>query len=244
MANSNEAAKILKQLEEGTREIYARYEGLIEQNEKKAREKERAIRAEYAAAANAAAARSRIDLNNTLERMADAGMVRSGETVQASLAANADRNRALAQLDAQKAKDLSELSLGQTQTELDLRLAADEQVAAMRNEAQKAAREQANADREYALAEKEYQLKASAASGSGSGSGGNEALVLSQSPYELLQEIVKQNTSYHRDKGYKAIDRTGIRNAVISLCRDKNLSVRYRYELYLYAKGLGYLPEE
>ena len=97
-------ATLLKRLEEGTEAIWKRYEAAVNQRSAEARQSKRMLEEEYARAASEASARARIDYSNTLERMADSGMTQTGETVQATLAANADRNRALSSLAVQKAQ--------------------------------------------------------------------------------------------------------------------------------------------
>jgi hypothetical protein len=109
MSMKNQSLSILQQMEEGTREIYSQYEKLLQNAKAEFDHRETRILSEHAAAANAASARAKIDLKNTLEKMADSGFVRSGETVQTAIAHNAARNQALSVLDAQKVSALSDL---------------------------------------------------------------------------------------------------------------------------------------
>ena len=74
MAQSEKAKEILRRLQEGTSEIYARYESLIRSNDAAYKAKMEEVDRDYAAAANMASAQAKIDLKNTLEKMALSGL--------------------------------------------------------------------------------------------------------------------------------------------------------------------------
>lgn len=244
---------LLKRMEEGTSEIYKRYESLIEASDEAYRKKEKAIRADYAAAANEAAARARIDLNNTLERMADSGYIHSGETVQAQISANASKNNALTSLAVRKGKDLAALENERAKERAHYALEAAKEASAYETESLTQIRDQENRDREFYAAQAqraeenrlaEERLKLEQAKAEQTDSEASEGLVPSRSVYDYFDSIVKQNTRYEKDKGYKVINRTKIGKALRGILQDETLSLSYRYEMYLYAKSMGYLNEK
>lgn len=234
MAKKEQSLSILQQMEEGTREIYSRYEKLL-QNAAAGYDKQKEwIQRDYAAAANQASARSKIDLKNTLEQMADSGYVNSGETVHATIAGNAARNNALSALEIQKAKALSELETEKNQNETSLLSAAEKEVGQYREKMMDRKREEEEAQRKHEL----ELVKQSAKNNEEEK---EEGITPKKSAYDYVEDIVKDNTKYYPKKGYNVIDRKGILQALTLVIRDENLSYRYRYEMYLYAKSLGYI---
>ena len=246
---------LLKRMEEGTSAIYKRYESLIRASEKAFEKRERALDADYAAAANEAAARARIDLNNTLERMADSGYIHSGETVQAQLAANASKNSALTGLAVRKAKDRAELESSKAREREQYALAAAQEATQYERDLASQILEQENRDREFQanqaqkavenrLAEERLTLEKEKAAREEEAKEESDGLKPSRSVYDYFDSIVEQNTRYERDKGYKVINRTKIGKALLGILKDDTLSLSYRYELYLYAKSMGYLTND
>lgn len=257
MANRYNTSEWLKRLEEGTAEIYSRYQRLADVSRANYDAKRKALDREYADAANALSATSKIDLKNSLERMADAGYVTSGETVHATLAANTAKMGALSQLEQKKAEERSELDRLAMEEETERSNQASREAADFRREMEESARDQANRDREFEAAEKqrafenqmaqekwalekETQTKAST-SASKKSEEEDEGLRPSRSVHEFLQDIVDRNTKVYENKGYKVENRTAIAKAIEGVVKDENISARYRYELYLYAKSLGYV---
>ena len=68
-------------------------------------------------------------------------------------------------------------------------------------------------------------------------------MVPNKNAYAYFDDIVKQHTRYVPDKGYKVVDRKAIRKAITGIVKDEKLSQQYRYELYLYAKSMGYITD-
>ncbi len=257
MATRDQASEILKRLEEGTDQIYSRYENLIRASDARYDQQIRVLDRDYADAANQASARAKIDLKNTLEKMADGGYVRSGETVQAHLSSNAARSSALATLAAQKNKDRASFETQKSSAALELSAKGQEEAERWRDNMMESYRDQINRDREFEAAEKqrvlENQLKQqelslkqqAASSGSSSGSSSDSdytGIVPKKSAYDYLKEIVDRYTTYSPQKDYKVVDRKAILQALNHMIRDTNLSRQYRYELYLYGKTMGYIP--
>lgn len=248
MASKNQTALILKRLEEGTAAIYDRYESLIRKSGQGLKSQLQDLEADYTKAANQVSARSKIDLKNTLEKMADGGMVNSGETVQATIAANADRSRAMSTLAAQKAKDRNALEREYADDESQMKFQAEKEVSDFQNEVLKAAREQENADRDYELKQQQIDLQKDrleldreTAAKNETAEEKEEGVKPSKSPYDLLSEIVKQNTRYNKKEGYKEVNRSEILKALSRVIHDTKISLSYRYELYLYGKSMGYI---
>lgn len=114
-----------------------------------------------------------------------------------------------------------------------------------------ALREQENLDREFEAQEKQRAFenamkkeslsleKAQTASAETKESG----IEPEKDAYEYVDDIIAQNTKYNKQKGYKVIDRTAILKAISAIVKDTSLSYRYRYEMYLYGKSLGYIKE-
>jgi len=243
MATKEITAKLLKRLEEGTQAIWKRYEEAMNQRTAEMGQSKRLLEEEYARAASEASARARIDHSNTLEKMADHGMTRTGEAVQATLAANADRNRALSALAVQKARDTADLESEARKAKNELSYRASQEEASLQKEVYEALREQENADREYELAKEELAWKKEESNKKGETAEKQEEWEPSRDPYQYLDSIVEGNTRYDWEKGYRVLNRKGVSQTVSRLLRDSNLSLRYRYELYLYARSLGYLAD-
>lgn len=258
MAIKEITSSILKRLEEGTAQIYSQYEKLINASRANLHAKKKDLEKQYTAAANDAAATARIGLKNTLEKMADSGYVRSGETVQATLASNANKARALSTLALQKARDVASLESQGAQEELSLSQSAQKEAAQLRDDTLKTLLEQENRDREFqaleeqrrvenARAQEEIALKREeilaqkAASEAKEKEEKQKGIIPEKSAYEYLDDIVERNTKNYPKKGYKVVDRKAIYKAVDQIIRDTSLSQQYRYEMYLYAKSLGYL---
>ncbi len=269
MATKDITSSILKRLEEGTAEIYSRYRNLIENSKLSYQSKIKSLDQEYRAAANDASARAKIDLKNTMEKMADSGYVRSGETVHATLSANANRAAALSDLAVQKAKDVAALERESADREAQMADQAQKEAAQFEERMLESARDQENRDREYqAMLEQQKQetaakqeqqtfenrlaleklnlekAKQAAQSAAGKSSGSQEEGIRPAiTAYDYLDQIVARNTKRSENGNYKVIDRKGILKAVTMIIKDANLSRQYRYELYLYAKSMGYVSE-
>lgn len=261
MADKKLTTSILKRLEEGTAEIWSRYQKMIAASGAEYDRKRKELDSDYTAAANRAAAEARIGLNNTLEKMADSGYVRSGETVHATLSANAAKANALATLAAQRAKDRSALDVAETGAQAELNAGAQKEVSQFQNQMLEALRDQENRDRAYEaeeqqrayenrLAQEKLELEKSAqaakmtqATESKTSSQKETGVVPQKSAYTYLEEIVKRYTKKVQGKNYSTVNKTSVYKAVLEVIRDPNVSYQYRYELYLYAKSLGYIPE-
>ena len=174
-----------------------------------------------------------MDLKNTLEQMADSGYVKSGETVHATIAGNAARNKALSALEVQKAKDLSDLELDRGQKEAEITAAAEKEVGAYRDKIEDRMWEEEKARQEAENA----RLKAAEEAVKKE----EEGITPKKSAYDYVDDIVKKNTKYYAKKGYSVVDRKGILESLALVVRDEALSYRYRYEMYLYARSLGYI---
>lgn len=262
MAIKNLTTSILKRLEDGTAEIWSRYKNMIAASGAEYDRKRKELDSDYTAAANRAAAEARIGLNNTLEKMADSGYVRSGETVHATLSANAAKANALATLAAQRAKDRSALDIAETGAQAELNAGAQKEISQFQNEMLEALRDQENRDRAYEaeaqqrayenrLAQEKLELEKSVQSAkmaqeteSKTASSQKEGVVPKKSAYAYLGEIVKRYTKKVNGRNYSTVNKTGVYKAVLEIIRDPNVSYQYRYELYLYAKSLGYIPEK
>ena len=68
-----------------------------------------------------------------------------------------------------------------------------------------------------------------------------EGITPKKNAYDYVNDIVKKNTQYYAKKGYSVVDRKGILESLTTVIRDEALSYQYRYEMYLYAKSLGYI---
>ncbi len=260
MSIKDQTAALLKRLEDGTAQIWEQYKKRLDASAAGYRQKAKELEQEYADAANQASARAKIDLNNTLEKMADNGYVRSGETVQARISGNAAKNNVLGKLAVQKAKDRNALDLQQMEGETALSVAAQKEAAALQNQVLDQIRDQENRDREYQMekaqndaenriAREKLELEksrvtAELAREQAEAQEKESGITPKKSAYDYLDEIVKKNTTIDSKKGNKVVDRKGIFQAVTSILKDEGISYQYRYELYLYAKSLGYVSGE
>ncbi len=300
MATKNNTAQILKQMEEGTEEIFSRYEKLIRATEASYNSKIRALDKKYQKEASFASARADVDLKNMLERMADSGYTRAGETVQAQAYANAQRSAAMSALSLQHGEQVASFEAEKAKTSASLLAEAEKEIGEYKTGLYRAQLEQANLDREYEaqlqrdqraqenwakeyeaqlqrdqraqenwakeyeaqlqrdqreqenwvkeyeaarkqesyenhLAEEKLKLESSEKNGGSSG------IEPEMTAYDYLNEIVKKHTTYNNKERYKVVDRKGILQSISRIVKDTNISYRYRYELYLYGKTLGYI---
>ena len=269
MAIKDQASEILRRLQEGTDEIYSRYEQLIRASDAGYDQKIRDLDQSYYDAANQVSARAQIDLKNTLEKMADNGYLRSGETLQARIAANASRNASLDALSVQKARDKASFETQKSQAALTLRAKAGEETGTLKDTMMKAYQEQLNRDREFEIqqqkaeeerksAAEKLQLeqqklalekqKVAASQAQANKTAANAqntetGFTPSKSVYDYLDDIVKQNTTYNRKGKYHVINKSAVYRRLYDIFQDTSISYRYRYELYLYRKSMGYIPE-
>ncbi len=249
MSQSDAIKEYLKRLEDGSAQIRSRYESLASASDAQYRAKIDEMESDYAEAVNAASAQSQINLKNNLERMADAGYTRSGETVQATIAAGSDRAKILSALSSQRAKDRKNYESEMANARAGILLEGEKQAAEYENRAAETILAQQNADREYEAQQrqrafenemKKQSLALEAASKTKTEKA-DEGIVPDKDPYEYVQEIVKQNSKYNKKKGYTVVDRKAILLAISSVVKDTRLSYRYRYEMYLYGKSMGYI---
>ena len=265
MAIKDQASEILRRLEEGTDEIYSRYEQLIRASDAGYDQKIQNLNQDYYDAANRISAQARIDLKNTLEKMADNGYMRSGETLQARLSANASRNASLSALNVQKARDTAGYETQKSQAALTLRAEQGEALSNWKSSMMKAYQEQLNRDREFEIQQRkaeedqkkaaaelelarqkvaleQQKLAATTKKSAGSQSTDN-GFTPSKNVYDYLNDIVKQNTTYNPKGKYYVINKKAIYSSLYGILQDQSISNRYRYELYLYSKSMGYIPE-
>ena len=252
MANKDYTAKILQRMEEGTEEIYSRYEQLIRASEKSYDAKIGELENRYRNETRLASARAEVDLKNTLEQMADSGYTRSGETLQARAYANASRSAALAALATERAEGITLLESEKEKTSKELLAQAGKEANAQQTELERIQLEQTNWEREYEAkrmqeAEEnrlaEEKLKLESQNQEKEEEKKSEAIVPEKSVYDYLDDIVKKHTTYNNKKGYKTVDRKGILQSLSTIIKDTKISYRYRYELYLYGKSLGYITD-
>ena len=248
MAQSNLIKQLLKRLEDGTASIRARYESLAKASDAAYRAKLSGLEEDYTRAVNEASAQAQINLKNNLERMADAGYMRSGETVQATIAAGADRAKMLAALATEKAKNKKEYESEMASARAGIVLEGEKHASDYENQISEMILAQENADREFEAAERQravdnqIKMQTLAQSGQkGTAESKETGIVPKKDPYEYVQEIIKQNSKYNKKKGYTVIDRRAILLAISSVVKDTRLSYQYRYEMYLYGKSLGYI---
>ncbi len=252
--------ELLSRLTSETARIRQRYQELIRSGDAAYDAQLKELDRDYHSAARQASAEANISLKNNLEKMADAGYLGSGETVQATIAANNDRARTLQALAVQNAKDKSQI-LSQREADRNaLALKEEEAVSALQKQADQAIREEEKAAREEERAKREWQaqeeqrafdnsikLQTLALQQQESQKKESEekeaALTPEKDPYEYVDEIVKRNTTYDKKKGQKIIDRKAILKNLSLIIKDQNLSYRYRYEMFLYGKSLGYIKE-
>ena len=243
MAQTDQIKEILKRMDEGTEKIYSRYENLIRESAKGYDAALESIELEHAKEANAASARAKVDLKNTLEKMADSGYIHSGETVQATIAANSDRARALSDLAVQKAKDRAANEAKKAEKIAELGLMAEEEADAFQERMYSELREQENFEREEAAAQKQRDFENALAQQKAASEKKEKSFEPQKSPYDYVDEIVEQYTTYNKKKGYKEIDRKAILLAISAIVKDQSISYQYRYEMYLYGKSLGYIKD-
>lgn len=247
MAQTDQIKEILKRMEEGTEKIYSRYESLIRASNAGYEAAMKDLEADYAKEANAISARAKVELKNTLEKMADSGYIHSGETVQATIASNSDRARALSDLAVQKAKSKRSYESEKAQKAAELGLAAQQEIGTFQDRMQSEIREQENFEREQLAAEKQRNFENALAvqklNAQKESEKAEEKIQPKKTPYEYVDEIVKRYTTYNKKKGYKEIDRRAILLAISAIVKDKALDYRYRYEMYLYGKSLGYIKD-
>ena len=245
MAQTDTIKELLKRLEDGTAEIRSRYASLAGASDKSYQAKISALESDYAKAVNAATAQSQIHLKNNLEKMADAGYTRSGETVQATIAAGSDQAKMLSALAVQKAKDQKSYESEMASARANLELEGEKAAADYEKEVSQMILEQQNADRAFEAEERQRafdnQIKKQTLAQSSQEKKKEEGIVPDKSPYEYVQEIVKQNSKYNKKKGYTVVDRKSILLAISAVVKDTRLSYAYRYEMYLYGKSMGYI---
>lgn len=248
MAQSSIMKQLLKRLEDGTAAIRARYESLANASDAAYRAKLSGLEEDYNRAVNEASAQAQINLKNNLEKMADAGYVRSGETVQATIAAGSNRAKMLAALASQKAKDKRAYESEMESARAGIVLEGEKHASDYENQISEMILAQENADREFEAAERQRAAENRIAQQTlemnakkNSGESGEKGIVPKKSPYDYVQEIIKQNSKYNKKKGYTVIDRRAILLSISSVVKDTRLSYQYRYEMYLYGKSLGYI---
>lgn len=256
MSQSEQVKELLRRLQEGTASIYSRYESMIKASDAEYDAKIKALEGEYQRAAGQASAQAKIDLKNTLEKMADAGYLKSGGTVQATISANANRSAALSALSVQKAKDKKEYELGKEKAKTDLTLQGEKEASDFESQMNDAILQQENLEKEWEEQKKqrlfeqrmqeenlklERQLAQAKLGQTSKDSAKKSGITPEKDPYEYVDEIVKRNTKVNKKKGYKVIDRKAILLAISSIVKDTKLSYEYRYEMYLYGKSLGYV---
>ncbi|MBQ8911307.1 MAG: hypothetical protein IJY89_01905, partial [Clostridia bacterium] len=108
---------------------------------------------------------------------------------------------------------------------------------------------QENADREFEAEERQRafdneikrQTLEKTDTSKSKGEEEEDGFIPEKSPYEYVQEIVKQNSKYNRKKKYTVVDRKAILLAISAVVKDTRISYRYRYEMYLYGKSMGYI---
>lgn len=255
MSQTDTIKAYLKRLEDGSAQIRSRYQSLAEASDARYREKISRLDADYANAVNAASAQAQINLKNNLEKMADAGYVRSGETVQATIAAGADRAKMLSALTGDYTQNKKAYESEMAQAREEILLEGEKEAAERESRAAETLLAQQNADREFEAAQKqqafenemkkqslaqsraEFDYKVSKDKEETS----EEGIVPEKTPYEYVDEIVKQNSKYNKKKKYTVVDRKAILQAISSVVKDTRLSYKYRYEMYLYGKSMGYI---
>lgn len=234
----NLTKKLLEYLEDGSRQIYERYEAAVKtletERKRKLAEKEKETRSR----ANQIVADSELALKRNLEAMAENGYYAGGETVQARLAANADKNRQMTALSEEKAAFESELLREESEESEKLLREGEKEAREHEEEMTKLLLEQANRDREFEAEERERQSRKQAAQ---TESKEEKGLVPELSANAFLENLTTRYTRYDSDAKKKILDRLSLRKALDGVLRDSTLSLAYRYELYLIGKAMGYL---
>ncbi len=255
MSQTDTIKAYLKRLEDGAAEIRSRYKNLAAASDAEYRARISRMDADYKDAVSAASAQAQIHLKNNLEKMADAGYVRSGETVQATIAAGADRAKMLSSLRGDYTQEKQAVENEMSRARDGILLEGEKEAAEYENLAAETLLAQQNADREFEAAQKqrafenelkkqslaqskaEFEYKVSQEKKEKS----EEGIVPEKTPYEYVEEIVKQNSRYNKKKKYTVVDRKAILLAISAVVKDTRLSYKYRYEMYLYGKSMGYL---
>lgn len=255
MSQTDTIKAYLKRLEDGTAQIRLRYQNLAAASDDEYRARISRMDADYKNAVNTAAAQSQIHLKNNLEKMADAGYVRSGETVQATIAAGSDRAKMLSSLTSDYTQNKKAVESEMNRSRESLLLEGEKQAAEQENRAVETLLAQQNADREFEAAQKqraiENELKKQSLAQSKAEfeykvtnekkGKTEEGIVPEKTPYEYVDEIVKKNSRYNKQKKYTVVDRRAILQSISAIVKDTRLSYQYRYEMYLYGKSMGYL---
>lgn len=256
MSQTDTIKAYLKRLEDGTAQIRSRYQNLAAASDDEYRARISRMDADYKNAVNTATAQSQIHLKNNLEKMADAGYVRSGETVQATIAAGSDRAKMLSLLTSDYTQNKKAVESEMNRSRESLLLEGEKQAAEQENRAVEILLAQQNADREFEAAQKqramENELKKQSLAQSKAEfeykvtkeqkeKPEEEGVVPEKTPYEYVDEIVKKNSRYNKKKKYTVVDRKAILQSLSAIVKDTRLSYKYRYELYLYAKSMGYI---
>ena len=256
MSQTDTIKAYLKRLEDGTAQIRSRYQNLAAASDDEYRARISRMDADYKNAVNTATAQSQIHLKNNLEKMADAGYVRSGETVQATIAAGSDRAKMLSLLTSDYTQNKKAVESEMNRSRESILLEGEKQAAEQENRAVETLLAQQNADREFEAAQKqraiENELKKQSLAQSKAEfeykvtkeqkeKPEEEGVVPEKTPYEYVDEIVKKNSRYNKKKKYTVVDRKAILQSLSAIVKDTRLSYKYRYELYLYAKSMGYI---
>ncbi len=243
MSQTDTMKQYLRRLEDESAAIRSRYASLAAASDAQYRAKIEKLDMDYAAAVNEASAQSQINLKNNLEKMADAGYTRSGETVQATIAAGSDRAKMLSALSSQRAQDKKSYESEMARAREGIVLEGEKEAAEYENRATEMILAQQNADREFEATQRQRAVENELKQRSLAQEKKNEekGIVPEKNPYEYVEQIVKQNSQYNKKKGYTVVDRKAILLAISSVVKDKRLSYQYRYEMYLYGKSLGYI---
>ncbi|MBQ4037852.1 MAG: hypothetical protein IJC84_07000 [Clostridia bacterium] len=241
MAIKDYTKELMQRLQDGTQAIRARYEALTKKLKSDRLAEENALAEETRALKNAAAARSRIALQGELEQMADSGYLQSGEAVQARMAENARAVRAQSQIDSDAARSLDRIRSEYTEAALTLGEGEARELSSLRADTVGALRDEVKEQRETAEREAERAHEKELVLLRSSGADTAEGIEPKKSAYDYVDDVVKSATRYVPSKGYRVVDRKAILQRLSSLIRDEGISKRYRYEMYLYGKSLGYL---
>lgn len=249
MAQTDTIKEYLRRIEDGSAAIRARYESIAQASDARYRAKISKLDSDYASDLNRVSAQSQINLKNNLEKMADAGYTRSGETVQATIAAGSDRAKMLAALGTQYAQDRANYENEMDSARESILLEGEKEATDHETKAAELALAQENADREFEAEERQRafdneikrQTLEKTDTSKSKGEEEEDGFIPEKSPYEYVQEIVKQNSKYNRKKKYTVVDRKAILLAISAVVKDTRISYRYRYEMYLYGKSMGYI---
>ncbi len=241
MSQTDTIKAYLKRLEDGTEAIRLRYKNLADASDAAYRAKISRLDQDYANAVNSASAQAQINLKNNLEKMADAGYSRSGETVQATIAAGSDRAKMLSGLAGAYAQEKSAYETEMSRARENYLLEGEKEAMEYENRAAETLLAQQNEDRKYEAAQRQQALEFDYKSKQEKKETSEDGLVPEKNPYEYVDEIVKKNSKYNKKKGYTVVDRKAILLSISSVVKDTRLSYKYRYEMYLYGKSMGYI---